>query len=741
MPNLTVSEVSMSDTVGVVILNPTDSDMNPGHSLSRSTTPSSSSMEIIQPTPNIEVVDITAAVDDKDIGMTCSLKNLYSGKEDKHGRFQWQDTIPKDVGIPVENAETAKFALIVRYVKVYNDPRKVLALHSVSVQSPLLKKLLQPVLKDYPGFSSNLKRLELKGKFEPLIHRWDRLKEETAKIGDTTEEEKQMREHAKLFYGLVSDEFRDVIDSSQDMIAKGVITFELLWTIFVPGSIVFTRQDGQEMALKLISTKYGSRGQGQIVLWVQGRYVDWDGSKFGSAKLNIAIPQFQGTRKFSSLAALPIDHHPDKEALLKRLLDRGNTFESIAGSHYRAYSGFGWNRCMFENRRVKYNITGRIVIDASGWNRFNPNFALRLSPLNVKDGPNSTRYRIPPPGLPPGGLIPLGFDPGYDDDDYDDSPSEEEDSGMPLDGQFLDEDDPADRIPLTDEQKVITTPLIRAYSLKNKLWLNMFVNCVKDISFSTNAFDRLVLPAKQKELILGFTESQKVYKEQFDDVIEGKGKGIIILLCGPPGVGKTLTAESVAEEMRVPLYMMSAGDLGLDPRQVDNTLKDILEMCTKWNAILLLDEADVFLEQRSLHELERNKLVSIFLRVLEYYEGIMFLTTNRVNTFDAAFQSRIHISLDYPELSMDSRRMIWKNFIENSPLENRVTDTQLDSLSLLHMNGRQIKNVLKTAQLLARRKSENRFLAYEHIMTVLDVTQHLHNTTQETERSRSAIFS
>jgi len=118
----------------------------------------------------------------------------------------------------------------------------------------------------------------------------------------------------------------------------------------------------------------------------------------------------------------------------------------------------------------------------------------------------------------------------------------------------------------------------------------------------------------------------------------------------------------------------------------------------------------------------------------------MFLTTNRVNTFDPAFQSRIHISLDYQELSMPSRRMIWKSFIETGPLENRVTDAQLNSLSLLHMNGRQIKNVLKTAQLLARRKSENRYLAYEHIMTVLDVTQHLHNANRETEQARSAIF-
>ena len=82
-----------------------------------------------------------------------------------------------------------------------------------------------------------------------------------------------------------------------------------------------------------------------------------------------------------------------------------------------------------------------------------------------------------------------------------------------------------------------------------------------------------------------------------------------------------MTAESVAEEMKVPLYNMAAGDLGLDPRSVEVKLDEILNMCTRWNAILLLDEADVFLEERSLHELERNKLVSIFLRVLEYYGG------------------------------------------------------------------------------------------------------------------------
>ena len=89
---------------------------------------------------------------------------------------------------------------------------------------------------------------------------------------------------------------------------------------------------------------------------------------------------------------------------------------------------------------------------------------------------------------------------------------------------------------------------------------------------------------------------------------------MIILLDGPPGVGKTLTAESVAETMKAPLYTMSAGELGTHSDRVERKLSDVLEMATMWNAILLIDEADVFMEQRSPQDLERNELVSIFLR-------------------------------------------------------------------------------------------------------------------------------
>jgi hypothetical protein len=378
----------------------------------------------------------------------------------------------------------------------------------------------------------------------------------------------------------------------------------------------------------------------------------------------------------------------------------------------------------------------QIVIDTYGWNRFNPTSSIFVAPLNQKDHKTPLRNNADLYGNAGGWGAELDdIQSEYDGEDaYDD----EDDGGMPMDGAFADEEDSAKHVPLTTEQKLICSPLLRGYSLKNKLWLNFFVTCVKDISWQTDAFDRLVLPKNQKELILGFTESQRKFRDTFDDVIEGKGKGMIILLCGPPGVGKTLTSESVAEEMKVPLYMMSAGDLGFDPRKVETKLQDILEMCSRWNAVLLLDEADVFLEQRSLHELERNKLVSIFLRVLEYYEGTMFLTTNRVQTFDPAFQSRIHISLDYPGLTLESRKTVWKNFLDSSTQEHQIGKAELQELARMDLNGRQIKNILKIARLLAGGKGEK--LSREHIVTTMDVTQHLHNETQFSERTKGTLY-
>jgi len=110
------------------------------------------------------------------------------------------------------------------------------------------------------------------------------------------------------------------------------------------------------------------------------------------------------------------------------------------------------------------------------------------------------------------------------------------------------------------------------------------------------------------------------------DYIRGKGEGQIILLHGPPGTGKTLTAgmssdvavihevdnvlESVAEYTEKPLLTITGADLGETPYTLEKNLLRFFRNATKWDAIVLIDEADIYLERRSVNDLHRNSIVS-----------------------------------------------------------------------------------------------------------------------------------
>jgi SpoVK/Ycf46/Vps4 family AAA+-type ATPase len=216
-----------------------------------------------------------------------------------------------------------------------------------------------------------------------------------------------------------------------------------------------------------------------------------------------------------------------------------------------------------------------------------------------------------------------------------------------------------------------------------------------DIKWNEQAFQDLVMDKQTKMLVHSMVKQHSSQEDAFDDIIAGKGKGMIGLFSGPPGCGKTLTAEAVAEITKRPLYSVSAGDLGTDPQTVDKKLSEILEQAHKWNAVLLLDEADVFLQQRDQKDVIRNALVSIFLRQLEYFQGILILTTNRIAHCDAAFQSRIHISIQYPNLDESARRQLWKTFLDKvrkvqDGVVVDISEEEVSQLAKLEANGRQV---------------------------------------------------
>lgn len=182
--------------------------------------------------------------------------------------------------------------------------------------------------------------------------------------------------------------------------------------------------------------------------------------------------------------------------------------------------------------------------------------------------------------------------------------------------------------------------------------------------------------------------------------------------------------KAVAEFTHRPLYVVTCGELGTTAEDLEESLDRVLDIASAFGAILLLDEADVFLEQRTPQDLQRNALVSIFLRLLEYYTGILFLTTNRIQTFDDAFHSRIHITLNYENHDEVTRERIWRNFAAfvDGGLDD-VDDVDFKELAKWELNGRQIKNVIGSSMALAADRGDGGKVRMDDLRTVLQITK------------------
>ncbi|KAH8897688.1 P-loop containing nucleoside triphosphate hydrolase protein [Thozetella sp. PMI_491] len=278
--------------------------------------------------------------------------------------------------------------------------------------------------------------------------------------------------------------------------------------------------------------------------------------------------------------------------------------------------------------------------------------------------------------------------------------------------EIMDREDPPDDV------LACLPPTIYGFSFSSKSWRVLRVDRITDVIWNKDAFRQLVATDDTKELIQAVVTAHGQRLISAPDIIEGKGKGLLILLHGGPGTGKTLTAESIADQQERPLYRVTCGDIGTEPADVETYLSAVLEIGKAWGCVVLLDEADVFLEERSFTDQKRNAIISIFLRVLEYYDGILILTTNRVGSFDEAFKSRIQLALWYPKLEEEDRLKIWHNFVQmlaKSKERMDIDDLEMNlhRLARFEMNGRQIRNVITMSRHLAKYRKE--ILRFKHM--------------------------
>jgi len=153
--------------------------------------------------------------------------------------------------------------------------------------------------------------------------------------------------------------------------------------------------------------------------------------------------------------------------------------------------------------------------------------------------------------------------------------------------------------------------------------------------------------------------------------------------------------------------VLTSSDIGIDPHKVEMNLMSAFKRAKSWGAVLLIDEADIFMQERDSRDLERNGLVAGrilfyiklfgsnffqlgFLRGLEFFDGILFLTTNRVGVFDDAFISRVHVKLYYPEFNDKQRQQIWQTFVDKLARE-RSRDMRLHPDAKYYLKGKEVR--------------------------------------------------
>ncbi|KAF0559059.1 P-loop containing nucleoside triphosphate hydrolase protein [Gigaspora margarita] len=527
---------------------------------------------------------------------------------------------------------------------------------------------------------------EFKVNAQHLYHVMEKLRDKSEeKASDITSEKIYLRSLIKF----LEQEYEQTDILRTRMLSNNAVSFDMLWVFYAQNIPVFytCKTTGQWLGGIISSSyvKFDPFTQRKLFV-ISIRVIDYDGVGFKRCNIFREIEEFEGEVNFSALPVMPSQICKVQNRLMKIITENGKRFFELASEkHFKNYNGslFRWKKTGKCMQLEKRNANGRVMIDLQSFAVMNPDYDMdNALPPNKCD-------------------VELLVD----------------------NGVYLEKDK------IYQEEIYLQAPaVVYGFSFALKKWGMFEVSKFMDIQFDKVALDYLVMPQNKKEIIKGlvkqYADPNKMTEENGLDPIRKKGNGCIFLCYGPPGTGKTLTAESVAEFLERPLWMLSVHELGAEPKDLEQQLAKILEISYAWKSVLLLDEADIYLEKRNTTDLKRNMMVGVFLRLLEYYQGVLFLTTNRVVNFDDAICSRVSMFIHYTKLGPSERHSVWTNFIKRAGLSLKAGD-----FIEYELNGREIRNVISIARALAQDRNEDLVANF-----VIDIIKTIQNETNECKK-------
>ncbi|KJR86917.1 uncharacterized protein SPSK_01434 [Sporothrix schenckii 1099-18] len=592
-----------------------------------------------------------------------------------------------------------------------------------------------------------------------------------------------------------------IIETYNSLVPHGKITFPMVWTLFPPYEPVLAIHPGlplDKSSCFLVESVSFSQEKNEPCWEIEALFGYHDGTRFYLKSETKTIRWFDGVKDIHndhhlSLLPLSLIEESRRAEIREALIRRGKLYvdyctRDFSFMHYTGYVDLV-NRDSEKQLKAlgaknSVYVDTRVIIDRTAENKISnadDDIGRTVSSCLTEHFSTTSKREISltSSSMPVMGVHQrlrdlvqsnFGSGSGAGDHDKDDDidvggAADKEGDG---DAWMLDPKTFAPQaFELTDEDYLICRRNVVAFLLDQKLWVYYCViSNLREIAWKADPFNSLQLSSDKKRLVhrlvKGFDGGSKA--DMYDDLIEGKGKGLIFLLHGAPGLGKTLTAESVSESTRRPLYHVSTGELSIEVKDLEKQLSEIFRLGARWNAVVLLDEADVLMSQRTTQDLRRNAIVAVFLRMLEYYRGMLFLTTNRHDDFDNAFYNRIHVTIEYGELTKEWRANIWREHVQRACRRNKdplmwcndveaeadagplrpapdatskeatskeATSKDVDgadgppldpvlfsTLGEVHSNGRDIKNYVRTS--LAFAHSEKEDLGLEQVLIVLE---------------------
>ena len=540
------------------------------------------------------------------------------------------------------------------------DNEKKVDFEEIEIHSQVLKNFMDETDEWWRDMvTESTQQVTVETPFYPFVWNWDRYVKACEPEDSDTPALKAAREDLKSLMQLIrsSNRLESYFRSRDPLRSSKKIKFDYLWTLFGHGAKVYARSYMNELQMFEVRSCSESPYRGKRFR-VSCSAFDWDGSKFSTYNYDFYIKEFGGEKPISSLEVFPTeffcnkDGNYDDSQLRQQLSERGRKYCDLCAKEpttfqceyqgtaivtpsslhrltskgrgedaLSSYSDPQWVHYDGQELDVtSIDITGkqsRVIID---------NYAFLKSERNTMK-----RGDMPPLGK----KVPY-FEPDCVCGICKSSPLQQWRPESRLDrslnglGKAFSED---------ETRLLFLPPRLLGFALKDKVWGQFLVDKLTRISFpdtreQTDLFwGELQLEEESKELLMAFVkyheapslrksgqESGGIDAKAFD-VIEGKGQGLAILLHGPPGVGKTLTAETIALSTGRPLLTVSVAEIGVEAHEAERKLTDVFVDAARWEAILLMDEADVFVEERIKGDLGRNALVSVLLRCLEYYDG------------------------------------------------------------------------------------------------------------------------